>query len=481
MSLHAALSTEAKERLDAQKRLSSITSLIIGLLVTFLIGIILFIISMAINKEEVVIDVVYSAPGEEEQELVVDKVNITRDVKPTPPSGGAPAKVIAAVTATPIAVPVTFAETDNVSFGTDEGFDDGFGAGAGGGGGGLPGGVMGKRCNAGDRSARLMASGGTSQCEEATMKALRWLKKMQNKDGSWDKKYPSAITGLALLAFLGHCETPESVEFGDAVFSATTFLVDLGMKKKGKLSTDLNDRWCYEHAIATYALCESYSFSQMFGYQIPNLDKVVQNSVQWIINNQNQAGGWNYRYEEHPRWDTSITAWHLQALKAAKNTGLEFKNLERCSKAALQAVLDTQQEHGGFGYGKSGPSGSSKGHFSLTGAGTLCVQQHKGNNHAAVGKGRRYMDKHNSFDFKKYANLYDHYYTSQAMINLGGKSWKVYNQLFRDELIKNQAKDGSWGDPAGNHHSAGKTYNTCLATLMLEVYYRYLPGTGAGR
>ena len=91
------------------------------------------------------------------------------------------------------------------------------------------------------------------------------------------------------------------------------------------------------------------------------------------------------------------------------------------------------------------------------------------------------MDKHNSFDFKKYANLYDHYYTSQAMINLGGKSWKGYNQLFRDELIKNQAKDGSWGDPAGNHHSAGKTYNTCLATLMLEVYYRYLPGTGAGR
>jgi hypothetical protein len=91
------------------------------------------------------------------------------------------------------------------------------------------------------------------------------------------------------------------------------------------------------------------------------------------------------------------------------------------------------------------------------------------------------MDKHNSFDFKKYANLYDHYYTSQAMINLGGRSWKVYNQLFRDELIKNQAKDGSWGDPAGNHHSAGKTYNTCLATLMLEVYYRYLPGTGAGK
>ena len=78
MSLHAALSAEAKERLAAQKRLSSITRLIIALLMTLLIGIILFIISIAINKEKVVIDVVYSAPGEEEQELVVNKVNITR-------------------------------------------------------------------------------------------------------------------------------------------------------------------------------------------------------------------------------------------------------------------------------------------------------------------------------------------------------------------------------------------------------------------
>ena len=78
MSLHAALSAEATERLAAQKRLSSITRLIIALLMTLLIGIILFIISIAINKEKVVIDVVYSAPGEEEQELVVNKVNITR-------------------------------------------------------------------------------------------------------------------------------------------------------------------------------------------------------------------------------------------------------------------------------------------------------------------------------------------------------------------------------------------------------------------
>ena len=64
------------------------------------------------------------------------------------------------------------------------------------------------------------------------------------------------------------------------------------------------------------------------------------------------------------------------------------------------------------------------------------------------------------------------------MLNAGGTAWKKYNKMFRDPLLKNQKKDGSWPQPPGNHHSAGTIYNTCLATLMLEVYYRYLPGTG---
>ena len=44
-------------------------------------------------------------------------------------------------------------------------------------------------------------------------------------------------------------------------------------------------------------------------------------------------------------------------------------------------------------------------------------------------------------------------------------------------LVASQNDDGSWPNPPGNRHSEGTIYNTCLATLMLEVYYRYLPGT----
>jgi hypothetical protein len=59
----------------------------------------------------------------------------------------------------------------------------------------------------------------------------------------------------------------------------------------------------------------------------------------------------------------------------------------------------------------------------------------------------------------------------------------MYNNLFRDQILGNQAADGSWNDPGiGGELSGsgrGKVYRTCLATLMLEVYYRFL-NTGGG-
>ncbi|MDB4564278.1 hypothetical protein N9111_01125 [bacterium] len=178
----------------------------------------------------------------------------------------------------------------------------------------VPGGA-GKRCNTDDRLARLATTGGSPQCETAVINALRYLKKNQHKEGFWGEEHCCGITGLALLAYLGHCETPISEEFGEVVFNATVYLIDRAIKNRGRIFDDRKGPWCYEHAIATYALCESYLFSRSFGYQVPNLKKVVQEAVQWIIDSQNSVGSWGYRYGGGGRYDTSITAWHLQALK----------------------------------------------------------------------------------------------------------------------------------------------------------------------
>ena len=62
------------------------------------------------------------------------------------------------------------------------------------------------------------------------------------------------------------------------------------------------------------------------------------------------------------------------------------------------------------------------------------------------------------------------------MINEGGDVWDWYNEMFRDQLIEAQKDDGSWSQRM-QHGPINDHMATCLATLTLEVYYRFLPGT----
>jgi hypothetical protein len=94
-----------------------------------------------------------------------------------------------------------------------------------------------------------------------------------------------------------------------------------------------------------------------------------------------------------------------------------------------------------------------------------------------IKKGVDYIDKNTSFIWgTPSANLYYHYYNVQAMINYGGREWTKYNGIFRDALLKNQQIDGSWVQSDG-HGPINTHMATCLAALMLEAYYRFLPGS----
>ena len=347
MSLHAQLSPEAQARLAAQRRTSTITSLIIAILMMTLIGVILLIIAMKFNKDEIPELISYSAENVEEEELDVRKVQTQTQRKPSAPSSSM-AKVIAANSASPTAIPVPEIDVPDPSlnFGDGDGFGDGWGdgsdSGAGGGFGNIPA-SMKKRCSRADRLSRLNSNGGTEKCEDAVVNGLRFLKKTQNKDGSWCAQKQVGMTGLALLAFLGHCETTMSEEFGETVFSAITYLVNKAMKNKGKLGTDFKDNhWCYEHAIAVYAIAEAYTLCQKsFGENIPNLPEAVQASSQFLINSQHQKGGWDYAYSEDSGrgGDLSIVGWHLQALQS----GCQARyRLHACNHGQVSTLIEIQ-------------------------------------------------------------------------------------------------------------------------------------------
>lgn len=81
-------------------------------------------------------------------------------------------------------------------------------------------------------------------------------------------------------------------------------------------------------------------------------------------------------------------------------------------------------------------------------------------------------------------DMYYNYYATQAMFQVGGRYWKNWNYYMRDLLIRTQVPNGhmrgSW--MFDNDHSnqiGGRFYSTCMACLILEVYYRYLPVYGA--
>jgi len=484
MSLHAQITPEAEAALAAQKRNSTITAIIIALLCLVLIGVILMTIALVTSTKDTPPLVSYQGNPEADDKLEKPEVTNAVSKKPSSPSASA-TRVIVATTNSAVAVPNPDIPIENPSpeFGDGDSFGDGWGDGDGdgagaGGWGSIPSSIA-KRCSKQDRMQRLTKTGGTPACEDAVVNALRWFKKTQNADGSWcADANPVGMTGLALLAYLGHCETPHSPEFGESVEKAIAYLVANASKatNNGKLSSDFSDNhWSYEHAVATYALAEAYTFCNIIDYEIPGLMETVQQAGDILIAGQNNLGSWDYAFIKRNRIDNSLGAFCMQALKACKATGLKFRNINEVGRKGLEAIARCQDTDGWIGYGNS----KRRPRNSLTAAGLLCHYQWKKPNDVAARKAKKWMEANTDYNLDNNNGKYAHYYRGQVFMEIGGKSWQAYNEAFRDKLLADQEQDGSFGSGGGflmpRKNSHRKHYLTALSTLQLEVYYRFLP------
>lgn len=439
------------------------------------------IFMLDLNIKESPTIVTYESSTQVDDTIQEKKVNTQVMKKPSAPSSSM-TKVIAASSNSPVSIPVPDVDvtTPSMDFGDGADFGGGWGSagdfGSGGGFKAIPT-AMRQRCDPQDRMNRLKESGGTAKCEDAVVNALDFLQKTQNADGSWDPSHPVAMTGLALLAYLGHCETPQSKKYGDTVLKAITYLVNNAIQNKdGRLTNKPADsnQWVYDHGIATYALAESYTFCSKLNIDIPDLKKVTKEAGEIVMEGQAPSGSWLYKYSQSKiNGDNSVGFWQIQAMKACKHTGLwkdsEFK---KHSRLALEWLEKVQGPDGAIGY-RNDPTKSS----GLTGGGVLAFQMWDDSNNKAVKKGVKWINENAKFDFPGLnSNLYYHYYFMQAMMNYGGKEWDQYNDLVRDPLIKAQNPNGSWSQQV-KHGPINDHMATCLATMMLEVYYRFLPSS----
>lgn len=326
--------------------------------------------------------------------------------------------------------------------------------------------------------------------EDAVLKALRWLKKTQVADGSWNKN-KSAMTGLAILTFLAHNELPgKSEEFGDTVQRAIEFLMAGQDRTTGVYPNQ--DQHYYSHPIATYAMCEAYGMTRN-----PNVKESAELALLPIIKGQHPTGGWTYKMEPGVdsatgkyRDDTSYMGWCAQALKAAKLAGLKVEGLDRAAKLAVKGFKSNAGDNGGFGYiSKSGTHG-------LTSVGALCMGILGASDDKAVRNSLVVMDGWQIGDYAAENRVGDNpqyyfYYATQSKFYFGGKSWRRWEGEMRNSYLiaqrversaikdhKGVVQDIGWWEN-GDKHSDRPVMDTCLTALQLMVYYRSLPTTMA--
>jgi hypothetical protein len=76
-------------------------------------------------------------------------------------------------------------------------------------------------------------------------------------------------------------------------------------------------------------------------------------------------------------------------------------------------------------------------------------------------------------------NLYYWYYATLALFQLKGPAWEDWNTQLQQRLLASQERAGpnagSWPTNTVWGGYGGRVYTTAMATLCLEVYYRYLP------
>jgi len=338
-------------------------------------------------------------------------------------------------------------------------------------------GIYGSR-SPGARGQAIRQHGGSAAGEAAVLRALRWLAKNQQADGSWPKA-KTAMTGLALLCYLAHGETPASEEFGPTVEKGIRFLVDTQNPDGWFKNRDGNN---YSHPIASYALCEAYTLTK-----IPMVKDAAERAMIHVVRGQHPNGGWDYKLAQTDRDDTSVMGWCAQAVKAAKMAeDLEIPGLDEAYKQSNAGFRVNYHPNGGFGYTSPGRAG-------LSAVGTLCLQLMGASNAPEVAKTLELMDTWTlSWDNGKPgpSPQYYFYYATQSMFHAGGSRWKRWNEIMQPEYLKAQKiltkNESGYVDQNGQPQEIGWWENsdastdrpvmdTALATLQMEVYYRYLP------
>ncbi|WP_422928428.1 hypothetical protein [Singulisphaera sp. PoT] len=355
-----------------------------------------------------------------------------------------------------------------------------------------------------NRSTVAQRAGASAASEQAVERALDWLARHQDADGRWDGgvardaddqpirkdddytvhcppgdpcageclywEADTALTGLALLAYLGSGYTHVDGKYTETVGKGLDFLRKI-QTPDGDLRGQSRAVGMYCHAMASLALCEAYALTGDERLRGP-----VERAVGFLIRSR-AADGQAWRYSPGARiGDTSILGWVVMVLKTAKVVGIPVSNGIQGGTLTWLNRVSSGPDRGLASYQPGEPPTPT-----MTAEAWVCRQ--------FLGVGGPSLSSSEAAEEllangpdrpgKESFNLYYWYYGTLAMYQYGGSAWSQWNAQVRDQLVRRQRLDGhrvgSW-DPDDTLYGSrgGRIYSTALATLTLEVYYRFL-------
>ena len=339
-----------------------------------------------------------------------------------------------------------------------------------------------------DRVRQAEPRGATQESEKAVHEGLKWLAANQRPDGRWSAsqhgagretrvdgedrrgagaRADSGVTGLALLAFLAAGNTHKQGDYRENVARGLDYLMGV-QQPDGNLggeATLFAKMYC--HAMATFALSEAYAMTDD-----TRLERPVRRAIGYTVAAQDpQSGGW--RYTPRSKGDTSQLGWQLMALRSATLAGIPLEESTR--RGALHFLRTVSSgRHGGLASYRPGEQATRP----MTAEAMVCRQ--------LLGMPPGSPTAAEAADYllgelpgEGPVNLYYWYYSTLALHEAHGNHWERWNRALQKELVGRQRNSGtnagSWDPETVWGGYGGRVYSTAMATLCLEVYYRYLP------
>ena len=327
-----------------------------------------------------------------------------------------------------------------------------------------------------NRNRVLKRLGGSDATEEAIGLALDWFTKNQEDDGRWSCEdnggaagHDNFATGMAMLCYFGWgAKHTEKGPYQKPLAKAVSWLVER-VGRHGDLTAGTSNGM-YDQGVATMALAEAYGVTKD-----PALFEPLRRATALIVKAQNkQTGGWRYRPTSKDG-DTSVFGWQVMALASARMAGMRVPEEPfDLARKWLDSVAGGPQK-GRYGY--TGPKPTHP----MTAEGMFC-QQLMGlrPENPRMIDGAEYL-KTALPDARK-TNYYYWYYGALALFQHQGPVWKMWNEQMKKVFLSTQVRKGgdagSWpttGQWTSKKNGGGRVMSTAMATLSLEVYYRYLP------